>query len=65
MASDTFLRDWVLKREKDESEIRKYLQEIHDKYNTITRFFVSDITLNYYHFDGILKTVHPDSSRDS
>ncbi len=64
MASDTFLRDWVLDGEKDESEIQKYLNEIHEKYNTVTSFFVSDVTLNYYHFEGIIKRVHPDSSRD-
>ena len=64
MASDTFLRDWVLGGEKDEQQIRKFLKEIHEKYNTIASFFVSDKTNRYYHFSGQLKTVHPDSLRD-
>lgn len=65
MASDTFLRDWVIKGEKNPSEITRYLKEIKEKYNTITAFFVSDKSRNYYHVDGLLKQVAPDEERDS
>lgn len=64
MASDTFLRDWVINGEKDVEPIIKYLNEIKTKYNTFTSFFVSDATRKYYHADGILKKVSPEEERD-
>lgn len=64
MASDTFLRDWIIQGEQDQEKIVKYLKEIKEKYKTITSFFVSDTTLNYYYADGILKKVSPDEERD-
>jgi len=64
MATDTFLRDWVLKGEQGTDKITHYLKEIQLKYNTFTSFFVSEQTRIYYHADGILKTVRPDEERD-
>jgi hypothetical protein len=64
MASDTFLRDWVIEGEIDTSQITKYLKEIQTKYHTFTSFFVSEKSRNYYHADGILKKVSPDETRD-
>lgn len=64
MAADTFLRDWVLQGEQDETQIRKYLKEIQTRYDTFTSFFVSDRTNTYYHGDGILKKISPTESRD-
>jgi len=64
MATDTFLRDWVLEGEKEETEIRKYLKEIQSKFNTVTSFFVSDKTLIYYHSSGILKKVEEENKLD-
>ncbi|MCB2181525.1 MAG: cache domain-containing protein [Desulfobulbaceae bacterium] len=64
MASDTFLRDWVIAGEAGEQQITKYLKEIQTKYNTFTSFFVSEKTRRYYHADGILKKVSPDEKRD-
>jgi len=57
MAADTFVRDWVLQGETDTQKIQSYLSQIQREYNAITAFFVSDATLNYYHPDGIIKTV--------
>ena len=65
MATDTFLRDWVLAGEKDVNQLTKYLYEIKTKYQTITSFFVSERSLTYYHADGILKQVQIDDPRDS
>lgn len=65
MASDTLLRDWILSGETDEKQIRRYLAEIHTRYNTITSFLVSDKTRTYYHHSGILKKVSPDEPRDA
>ncbi len=64
MATDTFLRDWVISGEVDESKIERYLKEIKMKYNTFTSFFVSEQTRKYYHTDGILKQIRRDSPRD-
>jgi hypothetical protein len=64
MATDTFLRDWVIGGEVGEAQITKYLKEIQRKYNTFTSFFVSEKTRNYYHADGVLKKVSPDEERD-
>ncbi|WP_461209127.1 sensor domain-containing diguanylate cyclase [Desulfocurvus sp. DL9XJH121] len=57
MARDTFLKDWTLDGEKDESKIRKYLAEVRDRYGYLTAFFVSDRTGHYYHPGGLLKTI--------
>lgn len=65
MATDTFLRDWLIQGEKDSTQIIRYLKEIKTKYNTFTSFFVSEQTRIYYHADGILKKVSPDEERDN
>ena len=49
MASDTFLRDWVIHGEYNSMKVIRYLKEIKKKYNTFTSFFVSDKTRIYYH----------------
>lgn len=64
MSADTFLRDWALAGETDAGQMRSYLAEIQQKYNTITAFFVSDRTLNYYHPDGIIKQVDRSAPED-
>ncbi len=64
MATDTFLRDWVIHGEKDVGQITRYLKEIQKRYGTFTSFFVSDRTGIYYHADGILKKVSPNEPRD-
>jgi hypothetical protein len=65
MASDTFLRDWVMAGETDETQITRYLKEIKTRFNTVTSFFVSEKTRAYYHFDGILKRVSEEEERDA
>jgi len=65
MASDTFLRDWVLNEEQSHDAIIRYLREIQTKYDTITAFFVSERTHNYYHPDGLVKQVTPDEDVDA
>jgi hypothetical protein len=65
MATDTFLRDWVLGGENDNKKVIHFLGEIQSKYNTFTSFFVSEISRTYYHAGGVLKTVSPDDPLDS
>lgn len=64
MAQDTFLRDWVLDGEEDISRVIKYLTEIRARNNTITAFFVSEATRNYYHPTGIVEQVTREDSSD-
>lgn len=65
MAHDTFLRDWVMDGEKDQSKIIKYLYEIKKKYGFFTTFLISAKTLKYYHFRGMHKTISPDNQHDA
>lgn len=64
MASDTFLRDWILAGEADQTQISRYLKEVKEKYGMISAFMVSDRTDHYYYADGLLKTVREDEHRD-
>lgn len=65
MAQDTFVRDWTLSGEVDSDKIIQYLNEIRQQYGTVTSFFVSDLTKNYYHYSGILKTVDQNDENDA
>lgn len=65
MAQDTFLRDWTLDGEEDISKVIKYLTEIRSRNNTITAFFVSEATRNYYHPTGIVEQVTREDPSDA
>ena len=64
MASDTFLRDWVLDGEKTPEDMIRYLGEIRTKYEAFTSFFVSERSRRYYQSDKVLKSVVEGDSRD-
>lgn len=64
MATDTFLRDWVINGEKDTNKIVNYLKTIQARYGYFSSFFVSAITANYYYSEGILKQIAPEDSHD-
>lgn len=64
MASDTFLRDWVLSGENGVDRLTKYLAEVKGRYETFTSFFVSDKTRLYYHAAGVLKSINEKELRD-
>ena len=57
MAHDTFVIRWVSEGEQNPQKIAEYLERIQQKYNTITAFFVSEATRNYYHPRGVLRQV--------
>lgn len=65
MASDTFLRDWVLAGEQDVERVTRYLREIRDRYGAFTSFFVSEKSRIYYQTEGVLKRVREDEPRDA
>ena len=64
MAHDTFFRDWALSGETDPERITKYLAEIQSRYDTITAYFISEETRNYYHPTGVIKQVSEDDPAD-
>ena len=64
MAHDTFVRDWLLRGERDPMELTRYLAEVKKRYNTLTAFLVSEKSRTYYHAGGILKQVREDEPRD-
>lgn len=64
MATDTFVRDWALTGEEDPNRIIAYLNEIQQEYNTITAFYVSEQSRQYYHPTGVLKTVSEQDPAD-
>lgn len=64
MASDTFLRDWVLAGERDPAQVHKYLNDIKHRSNAFTSFFVSDQSLNYYYGDGDSKVLSHQNPAD-
>lgn len=65
MANDTFVKDWLLRGETNELEIRRFLARIQDQYNTITSFLVSEKSRTYYHSQGVLKTVSEENPADT
>lgn len=65
MAQDTFVRDWTLDQEKTPEKLVRYLKEIQEKYGTVTSFFVSESTRNYYHSSGVLKKIDDIDANDA
>ncbi|MDZ4255642.1 MAG: sensor domain-containing diguanylate cyclase [Sulfuritalea sp.] len=65
MASDTFLRDWVLRGEVGVGEMARYLSEVKQRYGAFSSFFVSDKSAIYYTGEGLLKRVAPGEPRDA
>src|SRR5690606_1088854 len=50
--------------EQDAAPITRYLNEVKQKYGTITSFLVSEKTRNYYYAEGVLKQVAEAEERD-
>ncbi|MDX1606122.1 MAG: cache domain-containing protein, partial [Candidatus Competibacterales bacterium] len=65
MAQDTFLRDWALAGEQDPDRVIRYLDQIQQRYETVTAFYVSENTRNYYHPSGIVEQISRDDPTDA
>ncbi|MCX7897051.1 MAG: sensor domain-containing diguanylate cyclase [Rhodocyclaceae bacterium] len=65
MAHDTFVRDWVLRGEKDVEAMARYLKEVKLRHGAFSSFFISEKTRNYYYSEGILKRVSFFEPRDA
>ncbi|MGE9293491.1 MAG: ATP-binding protein [Puniceicoccales bacterium] len=64
MANDAFLRDWTINGEVDVQQMQRYLEEIRREYGTVTSFFISEKSRNYYYWGGVLKQVDENEPRD-
>lgn len=64
MASDTFLRDWVLHGEQQPALVEKYLADVKTRSNAFTSFLVVDHSLNYYYGNGDRKRLDPNNPED-
>jgi len=64
MATDTFLKDWVMDGEQDPSQVQKYLFEINERHGFFSSFFISSLTSNYYHFKGTHKAISFNDDHD-
>ncbi|MBI9080556.1 MAG: diguanylate cyclase [Pseudodesulfovibrio sp.] len=64
MANDAFLKQWAMQDEEDMASLAKYLQEINEKYDFLTTFFVSAKTDNYYYQKGLHKKINPRNPHD-
>lgn len=65
MASDTFLKEWVLAGEQDQRKIINYLREIKEKYGFFTAFFISESSSKYYRYNMLHKVVSVKDEHDS
>ncbi len=65
MAHDTFMRDWVLRGEKEPGEMARYLKEVKERHGAFSSFFISEKTANYYTGDGVLKRISSFEPRDA
>lgn len=57
MASDTFVKDWLVHEENNTEKITKYLDTIKNKYKMLTTFLVSEKTKKYYTNNGLIETL--------
>ncbi|MFZ7132575.1 MAG: sensor domain-containing diguanylate cyclase [Eubacteriales bacterium] len=70
MANDSFLKDWLKDESKTENtyehiqKLQAYLNGIKSKYGYDSVFLVSEQTKNYYHYQGINKTVSKSDEHD-
>lgn len=61
MATNTFLKDWLINEENNVEKITKYLSTIKNKYSMFNTFLVSEKSGNYYSSKGFLEQVKEDN----
>jgi diguanylate cyclase (GGDEF)-like protein len=65
MAQNTFMRDWVLRGQRDVAQLSRYLREVKTSYGTITAFLITDSNKTYYHFNAAPRFVREDAVSDA
>lgn len=65
MANDNFVKQWLQQEDTpNNQEIIDYLEGIRNKYNYHSVFLISAKSLNYFHYNGLFKTISPQDSHD-
>lgn len=65
MANDSFLIDWIGKEEtQNVDDLKSYLSGFEEKYGYNSVFLVSNQSYNYYHYNGIHKTIEEENLHD-
>jgi len=65
MANDSFVKQWLqLEDPQNNQEIIDYLAGIRSKYNYHSVFLISAKSLNYFHYNGLFKTISPQDDHD-
>ncbi len=62
MASDTFMKDWLINEEENTAKIKKYLDSIKNKYGMLVSFLVSEKSQNYYTQNGFIEKIDKQNS---
>jgi diguanylate cyclase (GGDEF)-like protein len=57
MASDTFMKDWLMNEEENTLKIQKYLDSIKNRYGMLASFLVSQKSQNYYTQNGLIEKI--------
>lgn len=65
MANDSFVKQWLAQEDPQRNpEIIDYLEGIRSKYNYHSVFLISAQSLNYFHYNGLFKTISPQDDHD-
>ncbi|WP_373486364.1 sensor domain-containing diguanylate cyclase [Acetobacterium malicum] len=65
MANDSFVKQWLqLEDPQNNQEIIDYLAGIRSKYNYHSVFLISAKSLNYFHYNGLFKTISAQDDHD-
>lgn len=65
MANDSFVKQWLqLEEPQRNQQIIDYLAGIRNKYNYHSVFLISAESLNYFHYNGLFKTISPLDDHD-
>lgn len=65
MANDSFVKQWLAQEDsQNNQEIIAYLEGIRNKYHYHSVFLISAKTLNYFHYNGLFKTISPQDEHD-
>ncbi len=64
MAEDSFLINWVTAGEEEPDKINLYLNKLKQRYGFFSTFFISEVSRNYYYYNGVLKQISPLDKHD-
>ena len=58
MASDTFVKEWLIHDEENSDRIRRYLEAVKNRYGMFVTFLVSDKSQSYFTQNGLLEKLN-------